>query len=366
MGIQFKESMKDLKSFKPAKVIQDIKDTYQIQEVIKLAANENTFGASPKVLAAIREIDDEFIRYPDGKVRILRNKLAELQGIPEEKYFFGNGSFEILSLLSKILIDEGDESIVSETSFGWYKSVTAIEGGKIVVVPQVNLRVNLPGMLEAITERTKVIWICNPNNPTGNYVTHDELKDFLSKVPNHIAVVIDEAYAEYATNEDFPRVNEFIQTYENIIVLRTFSKFYGLAGVRIGYAIANESVIDELFKVKMPHNVNALAQKAAVAALEDIEFQEKCLRNNIEGRNYYETSFRNRGLEFVPSSTNFVLVNINCSSKSVCEEMLKRGVYIRPGAEFGLENYVRISIGRKEENEKVVETLFEILDEQDK
>ena len=363
MAILFKESLKELKSYKPAKIIQDIKDAYQINNVIKLAANENTFGVSPKALAALSETNNDLFSYPDGKSRLLRKKLSQLQGVPEERYFFGNGSFEILGLLSKILLDEGDESIVQETTFGWYKSVTKISGGKNVIVPQEKLENNLQGMLDAITDRTKVIWICNPNNPTGNYITHDELEEFLSKVPNHIAVVIDEAYAEFATNEDFPRTKEFINLYDNLIVLRTFSKFYGLAGIRIGYAIADPAVIHELFKVKMPHNVNTLAQRAAVAALEDARFQEQCLRNNTEGRKFYEVAFKERGLEFIPSSANFILVNINNSSQVVCEELLKRGVYIRPGAEFGLDHYVRISIGKKEENIRVIETLFAVLDE---
>lgn len=359
--VKYREELEQLQSYKPAKSLEQIKNEIGVQQIIKLAANENSLGYSKLVAKAIRDAELELVFYPDGYSRELRGKLADLYKIKPEQLIFGNGSFGIISLIALSFIRTGEESIIPEPSFGWYKNVTLTMGGVVKSVPLDQHRINLNWILEEISPNTKVIWLCNPNNPTGTYFTKEQLEVFLMQVPSDIVVVLDEAYFEFVSKEDYPDSISLLEDYPNILVLRTFSKVYGLASLRIGYGIANPHLIEPLNKIRLPINVNRIAQVAAVASLLDQEFKEKSIDNNNVGKSFYENKFQLMKLEYIPSETNFIMVNVNMNSDYVCAEMLKKGILIRSGTEFGMPTWLRITIGRPDENERVIKALQEVL-----
>lgn len=358
MGLKPREAVKKLPVYTPAKNIENVKQEYGFEKVIKLAGNENTLGFSPLAKEALAHITSY---YPDGAVVRLREKTAAKFGVRPEQVVFGNGSFELLFLVGFVFLEKGDEAILAEPSFGWYKNVTAMQGASIVSVPLEDYKVNLDKIAAAITEQTKVIWLCNPNNPTGTIFTEEELDRFLPKVRDDIVVVLDEAYCDFVNEEGYPETIPLIEKYDNIIVLRTFSKLEGLANFRVGYGFASEELIGYLNQVRLPINVTGPAQLAAYAALDDDGFKQKTLTNVRVGLQFYYTKFDEWGLQYVKSNTNFVLVDTGVETEGIVEEFLKRGILIRGGKEFGYPTSLRISIGTPEENEAVVSLLGELL-----
>ncbi|SHO43306.1 histidinol-phosphate transaminase [Anaerocolumna xylanovorans] len=356
-----RKALEQINNYITAKTIESVKRELGIDRIIKLAGNENTNGYSPKVKEAIRLSLEGLSYYPDMNCTILREKLSKLHGVEEEQLIFGNGSFELISIIAQTYLEEGDESIIAEPSFGWYKNVTWQMGAKVVSLPLKNHKVDLEIIRENITDRTKIIWICNPNNPTGTILTEKELREFLQELPSGIILVLDEAYVDYVMEEGYPDSVSLLKSYQNVILLRTFSKAYGLASFRIGYGIASKQVVLQLNKVRLPINTNALAQTAAAASLEDREFYRYVLQSNKEGLKLYYKTLTELGLEFVPSNCNFILFNTGLDGDTVTGEYYKKGILIRSGKEFGLPTWVRISIGTREENELVLETLKEIL-----
>lgn len=363
MAVKEKASVTDLPKYKVAKSLREVSEEYGFspKDMIKLAGNENRFGCSQKVIEELIRQQADFSYYPDANVTLLREKLSCRLHLAPENFVFGNGSFELLSLIGEAYIDKGDEAIFPDPSFGWYLNVTFKNQGKVVRVPVTEEKaVDTEGILRSITDKTKVIWLCNPNNPTGTLIPGEKLRSFVSSVPENVLIVLDEAYVDFI---DGPYVDtiELMKQYDNVILLRTFSKAQGLASFRVGYGMAQREIIENILKVKMPINLGLAAQIAALASLEDDAFTEFVIKATREQLRYYYREFEKLNLEYVPSHGNFVLLHTGKPGAYVENEFLKRGILIRNGEEFGLEGWVRISVGKPEENEKVIAVLKEIL-----
>jgi len=358
---KFRKALESISSYTPAKSLEEIRQDLGLDNIIRLSANENTMGCSPLVATALKQAVEDIYLYPDGFCMKLRRKLAESYNFNQEQLIFGNGSFELLSLIAQALINPGDESLIPEPSFGWYKVVTLAMGGVIVSVPLKNHVIDLDEITSKVTNKTRIVWLCNPNNPTGTILTQPNLEKFLTNLPQDITIVLDEAYYEYVTDIAYPDSVALIKKYPNIIVLRTFSKVYGLASLRVGYGIADQEMINTLNKIRLPINVNALAQVAAEASLNDQNFKNAVLENNRQGKDYYYKSFKKMGLEYIPSETNFIMVNVKKDSVTVSNEILKGGIAVRAGTEFGMPTWLRITIGKPDENTLLVEILKKVL-----
>lgn len=358
MSISFREELKDLYPYKPGRPIDDVKREYGLTDVIKLASNENPLGCSPKAVEAIKNVVDQLSLYPDGNSTLLKEALAKKLSLNTNQILLSSGLDEVLDIIAKTFINKGDEVIMSDITFPRYMATTKMMGGVPVVVPLKDWTYDLDGMIENITSKTKLIWLCNPNNPTGTMFTEKDLIAFLDKVPENVVVVYDEAYNEFVTRDDYPKDSiSLIDKYPNILVLRTFSKIYGLAALRVGYTMANEEIIYNMNKIRGAFNVNSLAQVAALAALDDQEFVNESYRVNKEGKEYLYEEFNKMNLEYAPSETNHIFVNVERDANEVFVELQKKGVIIRPN----IKTWIRVSIGTMEQNKTFVRTLKELL-----
>ena len=340
----------------PGKPVEEVERELGIHAV-KLASNENAFGPSPKAVDAIRRAAGESNRYPDGGAVVLREKLAELRGVQPEQIFVGLGSSEIIDLASRVLLHEGLQGITSEGSYAPFSVAIRMNRAELRRVPLRNYGYDLEALADAVTPATRIIYIANPNNPTGTAFGAAEFAKFFSRVREDICVVLDEAYFHYAAREDMPHSNELFRAHANLLVLRTFSKVYGLAGVRIGYGVGDATLVTMMNKLRTPFNVSGLAQAAALAALDDKEHVKHCVEQNARERARLLAGLREMGLKAVPSETNFVFVDLGMEAAPLCEELLHRGVIIRPLAWMGLPHGIRISVGTHEENDKCLEEM---------
>lgn len=322
--------------------------------VIKLASNENPFGPSPKALEAIAAEARKLQTYPDQKSTLLREAIAKKFELSDRSVICGNGSDDIMQILASTYLNPGDEVIISKNTFSLYELVTRIFGGKLVLVNLKGHEISLDNIASAITKKTKIIFLTNPNNPTGTIFKGPEFSFFMKNISDRILVVVDEAYAEFAEDPEFPQTIKQINDGKSLIVLRTFSKYYGLAGLRVGYGIAKEELISPMLKTKLPFNVNRLAQVAAVAALDDKEFLDKTYRNNIEGKKYLYAALDNLGLTYKKTEANFIFVEVKQPADEVFLELMKKGVIVRPLTSFGFPQAIRVSIGTREQNKKFV------------
>lgn len=362
MKIQIRNVLNDIAPYIPGKPIEDVKRELGLERVIKLASNENPLGCSSKAKEAMVDAINKSALYPDGNCTDLRNALAEKMGLKPTQFFFGAGSDGIIEMIPKAFIEPGDESIMAFPSFPLYETNIKLAGGICMQVPlDKNYCFDLDAMAEKINKRTKVIWLCNPNNPTGTMYTREQQDAFLQKVPENIVVVLDEAYYEYVTREDYPESLALLDKYPNIIILRTFSKIYGLASARIGYAISNETMIGYLERVRSPFNVCTYAQVAATASLDDEEFKMLSYSTNKENKEFLYNEFNKIGLRYLPSETNFIMVDTAKDSKEVFQALLRKGIIVRPGYVFGMNTWLRVTIGTKEECEEFVEALKEVI-----
>ena len=329
-------------------------------DIIKLASNENPLGPSRLAQAAMREALRQANLYPDGNAFYLKQKLAAKLEVTPANLILGNGSNEILEFIGHALIGPGAEVVVSQYCFAVYPIVTALFGGKLTVVPAKNYGHDLDAMLAAITPQTRVVFVANPNNPTGTNVQRDDLARFISAVPGNVLVALDEAYIEFLDEplDLLPEVRRGQKA--NLLLMRTFSKIYGLAGLRLGYGIGHPDLIAELEKIRQPFNINSIAQAGALAALDDTAHAEKTRRFNSRGLKLYTRAFRKLGLEFVPSSANFILVRVG-DGQRVFAELQKLGVIVRPMGGYQLPEWVRISIGTPKENKRCLEALKQVL-----
>jgi len=343
-------SIQALKPYVPGRSIDDVRAQYNPKRIVKLGSNENPLGTSPKVLKAVAASLNDSSLYPDGASRALRKALAAHNRVTPEQVIVGNGSDEILLMLALAFLKPGERVVLSENTFSEYEFSGRTLDATIVKVPLKNFRYDLDAFAKALKVKPKMLFICNPNNPTGNYVTHGELEALLKKTPRECLVVVDEAYGDYATAQDFPRSVALMKKYPNLIVTRTFSKLYGVAGLRLGYAIGDAGLLNETLRVKTPFNVNLLVQKAGIAALSDTAFVKKSLSVNEKGRAQLEAGLQKLKLFYLPTQANFICFHVPRPAVDLCEDLMKRGMIIRPLKSFGLPDWCRVTIGTTAQN----------------
>jgi histidinol-phosphate aminotransferase len=348
--------------YQPGRPIAEVARELGLPErrIIKLASNENPLGPSPAALAAIKAAAPQIHLYPDGSAFYLKQKLAANLQVDPANLILGNGSNDIIEFLGHALMGPGDDVIVSEFCFAIYPIVARLLGANVITVPAKNHGHDLPAMGRAITARTKAVFVANPNNPTGTLAPPEEVRRLIETTPSHVVLVMDEAYIEFL--EEPLNLIPLVHFGEkpNLILMRTFSKIHGLAGLRLGYGIGHPEFISALEKIRQPFNINSLAQAAGLAALDDLEHVRKTRENNFEGGKFLEDAFRKMGLQFVPSFANFVLVQVG-QGQPVFEEMQKHGVITRPMGGYNLPEWIRISVGTPRENRRAIKTLKRVL-----
>lgn len=362
--MKWKQQIYEMKAYQPGKPIEEVKKEFGLSEVVKLASNENPYGFSPKVKAFLSDDHSNHALYPDGYAQELRTAVAAHLDVKETQVIFGNGSDDLIAIITRALLYPGVNTVMATPSFSQYRHNAEIEGAEVREIPMQNGKHDLVAMLEAIDGNTSVVWVCNPNNPTGTIVSDDELQDFLNKVPSEVLVVLDEAYFEYVNSSDHKDTLPYIDKYPNAIILRTFSKAYGLASFRVGYGIAQEEVIAKLDAVRAPFNNTILSQKVAILALDDQTFINECKEKNDAGKKQYVEFCERHHLNYYPTETNFILFEVKADSDVVFKEMMKRGFIIRSGNALGAPGYIRVTIGTKEQNDKFLSLLEEVLTEQ--
>ena len=352
--------LRDLAVYEPGKPIEETARELgaEASKIIKLASNENPLGPSPKALAAMRGALESANLYPDGGGYYLREALAARLGFSREHIILGSGSNEIIEFLGHAFLNRGDDVVTSEHAFIAYKLVAAVFGARTIEVPSPDLRHDLDAMIAAITPKTRLIFIANPNNPTGTLAGQDEIDRFIERVPENLVVVFDEAYFEYL--DDPPDTLRFVRAGRNVAVLRTFSKIQGLASLRIGYGIARPELIQVLQKTRQPFNVNGIAQAAALAGLTDDEHRRETKRLTDQGRAYLQDEFTAMHLQFVPSAANFVLVKVGDGAKTF-RKLLERQIIVRALKGYNLPEWIRISVGTMEQNRRCIAALREVL-----
>ncbi|GFZ89795.1 histidinol-phosphate aminotransferase [Paenibacillus marchantiophytorum] len=358
-----KQTIVHLPVYQPGKPIEEVKRELGLTEVVKLASNENPFGSSPKVKAALEAEIANISLYPDGGAVQLTDAVAKSLGVETNQVIFGAGSDEVILMLARAFLVQGDETVMASHTFPQYKHNCEIEGAVSIEVPLIDGTHDLDGMLAAITEKTKIVWICNPNNPTGTMNTDAEIEAFLAKVPAHVLVVLDEAYCEYNTTGEFPDSIKLIAQYRNVIALRTFSKIYGLASLRVGYGIGHPDVIRSINQVREPFNTSRFAQAAALAAIQDQDFITSCREANTAGLQYLNEQFAALKLQAFPAHGNFIMVDVGRPAAEVFNGLLRRGIIIRGGHMLGFPTSIRVTIGSREQNEKFITALKQVLAE---
>lgn len=356
------DHIRRLRPYVPGKPIEEVQRELGLTDVIKLASNENPLGPSPLALDAIRNAAAGAALYPEGNAPALREAVSALTQMPQDTLVFGNGSDEVLHLLALSFLAPGDEVVQGDPSFAMYELYTTQMNAVSVKVPLLDHTHDLDAMAEAITHRTRLVLVANPNNPTGTLVTQAQVDRFLARVPEDVIVVFDEAYHEYVRHADAPDLLPLVREgRRNVAVLRTFSKAYGLAGLRVGYGIMRPEIAETLNRVRSPFNVNLLAQTAASAAARDFAHLERSCALNDEGRDYFYREFRERGLPFIPSEANFVMVDTGRDSRAMFDALQRQGVIVRAGAGLGLPTFLRVSIGTMAQNRRFVSALTEAL-----
>lgn len=359
--MRWKEQILDLAPYQPGKSIDEVRRQYGLEKIVKLASNENPFGCSEKVIETIKEFNASFALYPDGYATDLRNAMAKHLNVKPTQLIFGNGSDNLIQIISRSLLGPGYNTVMSAHTFSQYSHNAVIEGAEVREVPDIDGAHDLEKMLDAIDDRTNVVWVCSPNNPTGKHISKDSLLSFLERVPKETLVVLDEAYCEYVTAEDHYDAIELVEQFENLITLRTFSKIYGLASFRVGYGISNENVIRALEPVREPFDVNTLAQKVAISAISDQEFIQDCRQRNREGLEQFYTFCQENQLSYYPSQGNFILIDFQADANEVFQYLLERGYIVRSGKPLGFPTSVRVTVGSKEQNEGVIREMKSFL-----
>jgi histidinol-phosphate aminotransferase len=357
---QVPEYIRSLIPYEPGKPIEEVEREYGISDSVKLASNENPLGPSPKALSAIRERLDQLHLYPDGDCFYLKRRLAAKLGVAPESLIFGNGSNEIIELAARTFLRPGDEAVMARQAFVVYQLIVQAAGGRGKAVPLRDFTHDLAAIAEAVTPRTKIVFLANPNNPTGTIYRREAWERFLKKISPDVLLIVDEAYFEYVQDPAYPDSLRYFDGERAMITLRTFSKLYGLAGLRIGYGVGPKSLIAMMQRVRQPFNVNAVAQWAALAALDDVEHVQRSLQVNAEGLNYLADALGNLALEFVPSFANFLLVRVG-KGQEVFKKLLAQGVIVRPMDGYQFPEYVRVTVGTKDENRRFIEALGRII-----
>ncbi|MHA6483903.1 histidinol-phosphate transaminase [Paenibacillus sp. strain BS8-2] len=360
--MQPKSNIVHLPVYQPGKPIEDVKRELGLSEVIKLASNENPSGCSELAKEAVIQSLSLTHIYPDGASVELTALLAEKLSVETNQIIFGAGSSDIILMTARAFLAPGDETIMADETFSQYKHNAEVENARIVEVPLKDGRHDLPAMLAKVTSRTKVLWICNPNNPTGTIVSHEELSAFMKAVPTEVLVVLDEAYGEYVYDDSYSNGVSMLREHRNLLVLRTFSKIYGLASLRIGYGIGHPDVIRYINQVREPFNTSRAAQGAAKASLQDDTFLQSCRESNAAGIRYLQAHFDRMGLRYFPSFGNFIMVDVKRPSPEVFDALLRRGVIVRARWTY-YPTYIRVSVGTQAENESFITKLEQVMQE---
>lgn len=351
-----------LKPYSPGKPIWELQEEMNIDYVVKLASNENPFGPSPKGIASISAELQGLNRYPDADTVYLKAAIADKLGVKTDQLMVTNGADELITLISSTYLDEGDEIIVPYPSFSEYDFGADLMGANIVPVKlEGDFQFNIDHVIQAVTDRTKLLYICSPNNPTGTYLAKEQFEKLLDVVPEHVLVILDGAYSHYAEAEDYTDGLEFVKAGKNVLVMQTFSKVYGLAGLRVGYGIAPSHIAQTILKVKEPFNVNSLGQAAAAAAVQDDEHVLMSKKRNKEGAQMLYNAFEELHLNYTKTESNFILLQLGPDAEQLYEQLLQKGVILRYGKTWGLPEYVRVTIGTAEENEFFIKQLKTIL-----
>ncbi|MDO6682987.1 MULTISPECIES: histidinol-phosphate transaminase [unclassified Oceanobacter] len=369
MSVDFQQlavaGVRGLKPYQPGKPIDELAREHGLDEanIVKLASNENPLGPSPNVIAAIQGQLAELTRYPDGAGFDLKAALCERLGVTADQLTLGNGSSDILDFAVRVFVDKGDNVVVSQHAFSIYGLVTRAIGGEVIEVPALNFGHDLMAMAAAINDRTRVVFATNPNNPTGTYSTRAELEAFLAAVPERVLVLLDEAYFEYAEVEDYPSGLDYLSQYPNLLVVRTFSKAYGLASLRVGYGVSSPVVADLMNRVRPPFNVDSFALAAATAALKDSDYLANSVALNRQGMAQLVAAFESLGLSYIPSVANFVTFKLpeGKDDQTVNQQLLQMGVIIRPVANYDMPGYIRVSVGTTAENQTFIDALTKVL-----
>lgn len=359
-----RKDVEELIPYPPGKPIEEIERQLGLNKgsVIKLASNENPLGPSPMAISAIKEKLKDIHRYPDGSGFYLKEKLSQKLNIPKDRIIIGNGSNELIELVIRTFLLSEEEAIQPFPTFLVYEKIVKGAGGKIVSVPLKGFDIDLDAIYNRINSKTKIIFINNPNNPTGQAIPKKEMIDFLDSIPKDVIIILDEAYIDFVSgNSNIANGIELIDRHPLLLVIRTFSKIYGLAGLRIGYGFGSELLIDYMERVRQPFNVNTLAQAGAIAALDDNEFLSKTLEIVSKGKEYLYQQLRDMGLEYVPSVTNFFLIRVPGGGRGIYEKLLKKGIIVRSMDSYELPEYIRISVGLSEENKRFISALKEVI-----
>jgi histidinol-phosphate aminotransferase len=351
-----------LKPYQPGKPIEELERELGLSNIIKLTSNENPLGPSKSALNAIVQASKELTRYPDGNGFSLKAALAKHVQLTSDQITLGNGSNDVLELLARTFVSSNDEVVFSQYAFAVYPLVTQAIGAKAVIAPASDFGHDLDAMTTLISEKTKLIFIANPNNPTGTALAPKQVETFLKQVPESVIVVLDEAYVEYTTQQ-FNTV-AWLAGYPNLVITRTFSKAYGLAALRVGYSLSSPEIADCLNRIRQPFNVNSLALVAAVAALADKDYVEQSRQLNEAGLKQYVTGFEQLGLTYIPSKGNFITVDVKRNADSIYQSLLQQGVIVRPIANYGLPQHLRISVGLGEENQRCLDALAIALEQE--
>lgn len=353
----------DLTPYQPGKPIEELERELGLANIVKLASNENPLGPSPRVIAELaRQAGQDLGRYPDGSAFLLKNRLHDLTGFAPERITIGNGSNDLLELLAKVFLGPGTEAIVSEHAFVVYPQVVQASGARLVEVPAVNYGQDLQACLAAVNDKTRLVFIANPNNPTGTWVGRDELLAFLDQLPETVMVVLDEAYFEYARDRlDYPDGLTLIDQHQNLVVTRTLSKAYGLASLRLGYAVTHAVIADLMNRIRQPFNVNSLALAAGLVALDDQAHVKASVQMNNEGKAWLEGELAALGVASLPSVANFITIDLCQDAMPTYEALLQQGVIVRPIGVYGMPNHLRVTIGTPDENALFIQALSRIL-----
>jgi histidinol-phosphate aminotransferase len=356
-------SVQELSPYVPGKPIEELAREFGLDpaDIVKLASNENPLGPSPKVCAAITQALPELTRYPDGSGFSLKEKLAGRYAVDPAQITLGNGSNDILELVARAWLAPGRNAVFSAHAFAVYPISTLASGAECRQVPAKEYGHDLDAMAAAIDSNTRVVFIANPNNPTGTWFNQAALNAFLSKVPSDVLVVLDEAYIEYAADSDLPDGMAYLSRYDNLLVSRTFSKAYGLAALRVGYAVSSTDIASVLNRVRQPFNVNSLALVAACAALDDEDYLTRSREVNTQGMQQLEVGFKRLGLSWLPSRGNFIAVDFKRDAAAIDQALLARGVIVRPIAGYAMPTFLRVSIGTKAENQRFLDALTDVL-----
>lgn len=362
MQVRYRKELDPIPVYVPGKPIDEVKRELGLDKVIKLASNENPFGFSPAVKEAVIKALEEANLYPDGNATLLKETIAEKFGILPDMVLPTCGSDEMVDLIAKTFIEKGDEVVMADVTFPRYYATSQMMGAVIKKIPLKNLKYDIEGFKAAINPNTKVVWLCNPNNPTGTIFSEAELVELLEKVSPETLVVYDEAYCEFASHPDYPKDSfKLLKKYKNMLLLRTLSKAYGLAGLRLGYTIGDPELISVINKIRNPFNVTLLTQAAAIAAIKDDEFLAKVVANNDEGKKYIYGEFDRMGLEYAKTEANHIIFDAKKNCNIVFNELLKKGVIIRPVGGFASGTWLRVSIGTRSENREFIKALWEVL-----